>query len=195
MARWGSSGADRRRGHTSRFLVIIAVVAVAFFPDVAGAKLLLPPNGGAPLPQPGVAATDCKPTLSYKGDKAVAPACAPIPVKRAVRAANRIRKKPYVWGGGHGFGSAGGFDCSGAVSYVLRGAKLLKVPRTSGALTVWRSPGRGRWLTVNANAGHAFIIIGGKRFDTSGPGASGPRWRKSQRTFSKAFVKRHAKGL
>ncbi len=33
---------------------------------------------------------------------AYAPACAPATVKSAIWAANTLRRKPYVWGGGHG---------------------------------------------------------------------------------------------
>ena len=38
-----------------------------------------------------------------------------------IAAANKIRNKPYVWGGGHGNWNDKGYDCSGAVSYALHG--------------------------------------------------------------------------
>ena len=51
----------------------------------------------------------------------------------------------------------------------------------------WGERGRGKWVTVYTNPGHAFIVIAGLRFDTgcaattfgaSIPG-SGPRWGKT----------------
>ena len=41
----------------------------------------------------------------------------------------------------------------------------------------WGEPGRGQWITVYTNPGHAYVVIAGLRFDTSGPGERGPRWR------------------
>src|SRR4051794_9367245 len=46
---------------------------------------------------------------------AYAPSNAPDSVKSAIWAANQIRHKPYVWGGGHGSFSDSGYDCSGTV--------------------------------------------------------------------------------
>lgn len=132
---------------------------------------------GTPSQPPCEAAVQLKPS-----GRADAPDCAPDFVQRAVQAANAIRHRPYVWGGGHSLGHSHGYDCSGAVSYVLRRAQLLRIPRTSGALMSWGRRGRGRWITVYANAGHAYMTIGGARFDTSGPGERGPRWRSSRRS-------------
>ena len=64
-------------------------------------------------------------TLSGDGRTAVAPADAPPAVQKAVAAANQITDKPYRYGGGHGRWKDRGYDCSGAVSYVLHGAGLL----------------------------------------------------------------------
>jgi hypothetical protein len=56
----------------------------------------------------------------------------------------------------------------------------------STALASYGLPGPGRFVSIYANSGHAFIYVGGLRFDTvfdrsydSGPnsGKSGPRWR------------------
>ena len=42
----------------------------------------------------------------------------------------------------------------------------------------WGEPGRGRWLTVYANPGHVYMVVGGLRFDTSGrAGRRGSRWQ------------------
>jgi hypothetical protein len=104
-------------------------------------------------------------------------------VKRAIWAGNRIRHKPYVWGGGHGSFNDSGYDCSGAVSYVLHAAGLLNVPMDSSGFMSWGRGGWGRWITVFTNPGHAFIEIAGIRFDTSAEGdpnpppGSGPKWR------------------
>ena len=98
---------------------------------------------------------------------AYAPAMAPIQVQRAIWAGNKIRKKPYIWGGGHAAFKASGYDCSGSVSYVLHAAGLLKRPDDSSDFEGWGQRGTGEWITVYTNAGHAFIEIAGIRFDTS----------------------------
>lgn len=54
--------------------------------------------------------------------KAFAPQAAPAAVKRASSAANKIQGMPYQWGAGHAQLNDWGYDCSGATSYVLRGA-------------------------------------------------------------------------
>jgi cell wall-associated NlpC family hydrolase len=123
-----------------------------------------------------------------------APSDAPLAVRVAVRAANHLRHKPYVWGGGHGSFRARGYDCSGSVSYVLHAAGLLSFPEVSGALAHWGARGNGKWITVYANGGHAFMVIAGLRFDTSGRGASGPRWRPERR-WERGFHHRHPAGL
>ena len=64
------------------------------------------------------------------GTRAVAPASAPVAVKQVIAAANRIRTLPYIWGGGHGRWQDAGYDCSGAVSYALHGARMLTSPLT-----------------------------------------------------------------
>lgn len=111
--------------------------------------------------------------------KAIAPASAPQAVKDAIAAANRIDDKPYVYGGGH---RASGYDCSGAVSYVLgpKGADIVGSPMTSGGYAGFGSKGKGNWITWYGNNGHVFVVIAGLRFDTSMPddGKSGPGWSK-----------------
>jgi cell wall-associated NlpC family hydrolase len=125
---------------------------------------------------------------------ATPPSDAPQAVRLAIQAANRLRHKPYVWGGGHASFGARGYDCSGSVSYVLHAAGLLDSPEVSGALAHWGAKGEGRWITVYANAGHAFMVIAGLRFDTSGEGQSGPRWRAESR-WLRGFHRRHPAGL
>ena len=80
------------------------------------------------------------------------------------------------------------------MSYVLHAAGLLSFPEVSGALAHWGLMGEGKWITVYANAGHAFVVIAGLRFDTSGAGPSGPRWRADAR-WLRGFHRRHPAGL
>jgi hypothetical protein len=114
---------------------------------------------------------------------AYAPALAPIQVKRAIWAGNQIRRKPYIWGGGHMAFKAAGYDCSGSVSYVLHAAGLLKTPFDSSDFMAWGLSGLGSWITVYTNPGHAFVQIAGVRLDTSAEAdphpakGTGPRWR------------------
>ena len=118
---------------------------------------------------------------------ALPPAGAPKQVLKAIAAANRIHTRPYIWGGGHRSFKSKGYDCSGAVSYVLHAAGLLPSPLASGSLSRWGSPGVGSWITVYANRSHAWMTVAGLRFDTSGTGeslnqGSGPRWRFNMRS-------------
>jgi cell wall-associated NlpC family hydrolase len=133
-------------------------------------------------------------TLSADGRTAVAPADAPQQVKDAIAAANQITRKPYRYGGGHGSFQDSGYDCSGAVSYALHGSGLLKRPLDSSGFMSWGERGRGQWISVYAHSGHAYVVIAGLRFDTSGRGEDGPRWRPESRS-SRGFTVRHPEGL
>jgi cell wall-associated NlpC family hydrolase len=113
----------------------------------------------------------------FRDGIAYAPAAAPLEVQQAVWAANDLLDKPYVYGGGHKSFRAAGYDCSGTVSYALNGAGLLDVPLDSSSFMSWGAAGKGTWITVYTNPGHAFVVIAGLRLDTSGPGEKGPRWR------------------
>jgi peptidoglycan hydrolase CwlO-like protein len=114
-------------------------------------------------------------------------------VARVVAAANQIASTPYVWGGGHG-GASGGYDCSGSVSYALAAGGLLSSPLDSTGFMSWGEPGPGRRITVYANAGHAFMIVDGRRFDTSALSGGGTRWTSAGRSTA-GFVARHPPGL
>ena len=130
------------------------VAPLAAEATVAGAEAVLQPNG-----------------------LAAAPAAAPPAVKAAIAAANSIATTPYVWGGGHGSWYSYGYDCSGAVSFALYGAGLLDTPLTSGSLESYGEPGPGKWITIYANATHAYVVIAGLRWDTVGDAnGTGPRW-------------------
>lgn len=131
--------------------------------------------------------------------RAIPPRNAPRVVRRVINAANRIRSKPYVWGGGHGRRWWDrGYDCSGAVGYALHGGGLLNSPMTSGSMEKLWEAGAGRWITIYANGGHVYAVIAGLRWDTAGNsrGVSGPRWHKSLRAAARGrFVVRHPEGL
>jgi cell wall-associated NlpC family hydrolase len=114
-------------------------------------------------------------------------------VGRVIAAANQIASTPYVWGGGHG-GASGGYDCSGSISYALAAGGLLASPLDSTGFMSWGEPGPGRRITVYANAGHAFMIVDGRRYDTSALSGGGTRWTSSMRSTA-GFVARHPPGL
>jgi peptidoglycan hydrolase-like protein with peptidoglycan-binding domain len=117
-----------------------------------------------------------------------------ILLRRAVAAGNRIAFKPYIYGGGHGSFRAAGYDCSGSVSYVLHGMGRLDTPMDSGELMSYGKPGPGRYVTIYANSGHAFMVINGRRYDTSGRSSSGSRWGPGRRSTA-GYVARHPSGL
>ena len=119
---------------------------------------------------------------------------APRAVVRAIRAGNKLQDKPYRYGGGHQSFVDTAYDCSGTVSFALHGGRLLPSPLDSSSLMRWGMAGPGSWITVYANAGHAYAVIAGLRLDTSGTGGRGPRWLTVQRDPS-AFVARHPAGL
>ncbi len=125
--------------------------------------------------------------------EASAPASAPQAVKDVIAAANSIADTPYVWGGGHGSFESSGYDCSGSVSYALHGGGLLESPLDSTGLETWGEPGPGRWITVYANSGHAWMVVAGIAFDTSG--GAGPRWHDPWASSPEGFIARHPAGL
>ena len=189
----------------SRNTLLRALGALVAFACLVGATVAAPgaaaqtPTGGAvftpPPPPPAKAA--------LVDGRVIAPASAPTRVKRVIEAANRIVEKPYIYGGGHKAYLSGvldaGYDCSGAVSYALYGGRFLRSPLPSGSLMGWGQEGTGRWITVYANGGHAYVVVAGLRFDTSmrdpdAPGPStGPRWSRTLRR-SSSFVARHPGG-
>ena len=132
-----------------------------------------------------------------RGGIAHAPSRAPENVKNAIWAANSLRRKPYVWGGGHGSFHDYGYDCSGSVSYALHGAGLLAAPLPSSDLMRYGERGRGRWITIYSRPGHTFAVIAGLRFDTTDLGRGGdvgPRWYAEGRD-TRGYVARHPAGF
>jgi len=173
-------------------LIAVAVFAVlALMPAGASASC----EGGGLTP----AEVDmCTPTPKARllpNGMLVPPKSAPARVKRVVAFANRIRTKPYVFGGGHARWWDRGYDCSGSVSYALHGGEFLESPMPSGPMERWGLGGEGRWITVYANGGHAYAVIAGYRWDTSGDAnGTGPRWHEDLRD-NVGYVVRHPAGF
>jgi peptidoglycan hydrolase-like protein with peptidoglycan-binding domain len=144
-----------------------------------------------------------KATINADGT-ASAPTGAPQIVTQVIAAANQIIAKPYHYGGGHSSFSDSGYDCSGAVSYALHGGGLLSSPEDSSGLESYGSSGTGKWITVYADAGHAWVVVAGIAFDTANyggpniPSGSGPRWRSNPTGNLRDggdYVVRHPSGL
>ncbi len=147
----------------------------------------MPVPAGTPPPlTPGETANYISPS------QASAPSAAPAAVQAAIGAANSIATTPYIWGGGHGSFSSSGYDCSGSVSFALHGGGFLSSPLDSTGLETWGVPGPGRWITVYANSGHAWMTIAGLAFDTVG--GPGPRWHSSPVDSTAGFIARHPAG-
>ena len=187
-------GAARR---TPALCISIAVSALVAALLVVAAPAQAAAPGGVGTTTPEVAPPTAPPgkAIIVRG-RAIPPADAPPAVKQVIAAANKIRTKPYIYGGGHGRWWDAGYDCSGAVSFALHGANLITSPMPSGPMTGWGSPGKGRWITVYANGGHAYAVIAGLRWDTAGnTSGTGPRWHKSLRAAASGpFVARHPDG-
>ena len=130
--------------------------------------------------------------------RAAAPKKAPVPVKRAIWAANQLRSKPYRYGGGHKSFEDRGYDCSGTVSYVLGAAGLISSPISSSEFRIYGQRGRGKWITIYAREGHTFAVIAGLRLDTTPWDNSSnrwaPRWQTTDR-LPRGFEARHPIGL
>jgi hypothetical protein len=147
------------------------------------------------------------------GGTAAAPTDAPAAVKAAIAAGNELIDKPYLYGGGHSqplSSVASAYDCSSSVSFVLHGAGVFgNWPEDSTQLESYGQAGPGRWITVYANAGHAFVAVAGIVLDTAWYSPvqptepnSGPRWQPASIVAPQyaddpygAFVQRHPAGL
>lgn len=188
----------RTRGNQQlKLFVALAITASLFAASSASAAdesggAQFDPNATAKSTTPTIAGSKAK--LSKDGRTALIPEDAPQNVQDAIAAANEIAGKPYLWGGGHASFKAKGYDCSGAISYALHGGKLLSSPLDSTSFMSWGHGGRNAWVTIYTNPGHAYIILAGLRFDTSGVGGKGPRWRPEARS-SSGFKVRHPKVL
>jgi hypothetical protein len=134
---------------------------------------------------------------------------APAAVKHMVAAGNRLFGASYLYGGAHGTPLSQlepAYDCSSAVSYVLHaGGVFGEYAEDSTELESYGEPGPGSYVSIYANAAHAFMYVGGLRFDTveapeydSGPnsGKPGPKWRVSASVPNwSTWTVRHPRGL
>jgi peptidoglycan hydrolase CwlO-like protein len=128
------------------------------------------------------------------GGTAQAPPGAPAAVSLVIAAGNAIAGLPYLYGGGHAGFKDSAYDCSGSVSYALAAAGLVSAPMASGPFMSWGEAGPGKWITVYANQGHAYMVVAGWRFDTSALSQGGTRWSRDLRS-NAGFVARHPPGL
>ena len=128
------------------------------------------------------------------GGTAQAPPGAPAAVGLVIAAGNAIAGLPYLYGGGHAGFKDTAYDCSGSVSYALAAAGLVSSPMASGPFMSWGQAGPGKWITVYANYGHAFMVVAGWRFDTTALRGGGTRWTRQMRPTG-GFVARHPPGL
>jgi cell wall-associated NlpC family hydrolase len=183
-----------------RTLALTAVLASVGASSASAAAL----SGGVTIDQAPVPDSVKYPTVDgtvaklQKDGTAAAPALAPDAVKKAIWAGNKLIGKPYRYGGGHRRFNDTGYDCSGTVSYALKGGNLLASPLDSSSFMSWEEAGKGDWITVYTNPGHAFVVIAGLRLDTSATGDpsgnKGPRWRPTLRS-TKGFTARHPEGF
>lgn len=173
-----------------RAALLFALIWTAAAPSARAEQI---PWGAGCKPVPaGATRTAANCGASLVAGEAIPPPGAPAAVKQVIAAANQIRHRPYVWGGGHSSFSSHGYDCSGAVGYALHGGGLLDATMVSGQLASWGEAGAGKWITVFANREHVFMVVAGLRFDTRGdpPGVSGPRWHRAWVT-PRGFAARH----
>lgn len=124
--------------------------------------------------------------------------------KAALKAAKQLGKAgfPYSWGGGHdaafspgGEGENGGpgYDCSGAVSYVLHKMGVLKSPLSSGDMGSVLKPGPGA-VTVYYNGEHTFMYLAGYGFWGTSVGDSGAGGIGKHPNPSKAYLSQYSVG-
>jgi peptidoglycan hydrolase-like protein with peptidoglycan-binding domain len=150
----------------------------------------------ATAPNPTTTATTA-PTTGTGGPSAATTTptgTASVEIAAMIAAGNAIATTPYIYGGGHGSFSSTGYDCSGSVSYVLHAAGLLSSPEDSTGLESYGAAGPGRYVTIYANAGHAFMVINGRRFDTIALAETGTRWSSTVGSTA-GYVVRHPVGL
>ncbi len=80
------------------------------------------------------------------------------------------------------------------MSYALHGGGLLSSPEDSSALESYGEPGPGKYITIYANAEHAWMVVDGKRFDTIAQQETGTRWSSSMMSTA-GYVARHPDGM
>jgi cell wall-associated NlpC family hydrolase len=172
---------DKLKGQEKSLVEALQVPAPA--PAAADAPSSPAPTENVPAPNGSTASINSDGT-------ATPPAGAPQAVKDVIAAGNQITNTPYVYGGGHGSFESSGYDCSGSVSFALHGGGFLSSPLDSTGFMTWGDPGPGQWITVYSNPGHAYMVVAGIRFDTSG---APPRWQASLRD-NAGYVATHPAG-
>ena len=182
----------------------------------AAIAVSLTPASGAGAACPVAAPVTSGPVARLLGDGiAQAPAGAPVVVQAAIAAGDRIIDTAYSQERNPNMLTVvqSAYDCSGSTDFVLSTAGLGGpqvevgggVAGDSGMLETYGDPGPGRWITVYASAGHAFIEIAGLVLDTAhyaqtAPGGSGPRWQPAsiipaQLRDGNTWTVRHPPGL
>jgi hypothetical protein len=188
--------------HRNLPALAVVVVLTVVLPSQASARTSISSTaaGGiaieqqAPVPPPRpVEEPGSEATLTARG-LALAPADAPQEIKAVIAAGNAIAKTPYKWGGGHARYRDSGYDCSGSVSFALRAAKLLRGSLNSSGFMSWGQRGRGAWITIRSNPGHAYMVVAGLRFDTSARSIGGSRWTDQMRS-ARGFRGTHPVGF
>jgi cell wall-associated NlpC family hydrolase len=182
------AGASGAANHTQPAVVSVGPSSAGLAQPVSDATVR------RELKASGLTARAGQATLTPDG-LAISPADAPAAVQAIIAAGNQIAHLPYRFGGGHGTFFDTAYDCSGSVSFVFAAAGLLNTTVTSGQLMSWGLPGRGKWITVFAAAGHTFMYVAGLRFDTVALAQSGSRWSNRPATEGGGFVARHPLGL
>ena len=177
-----------RPGRLAALCVVAGLALAAPTPALAGSG----GTGVNPTPRT-VAGAKAKLVNGF----AVAPKSAPGPVKRVIAAANHIAKgHPYCLGGGYAHWHSPCYDCSSSVSYALHGGNLIGHPMSPTYLERWGRASKGKWITVYANSGHAWMTIAGLRFDTAGTKGQGPGWAKGLGwEATQSYTSRHKSGL
>jgi cell wall-associated NlpC family hydrolase len=181
---------------------IVPYVAASANASTSAAATVSTGGSAVPVSAPIIPA---KPELLVPGTRAkvingqaAAPMSAPASVQAMIWTANKIIGLPYIFGGGHASFTARGYDCSGTVSFALHGADLLSTPEDSSEFESWGGGGIGQWVTIFANAGHAYMDIAGVRLDTSAADdpsdQQGPRWRPLRHANS-GYTVRHPVSL
>ena len=134
------------RQSSRKFHVVLALVVAM----VGSAFAIAPAGASASCNFGGLTAAEtdlCTPAANASllaSGELIAPAGAPAKVKAVIAAANRIRLRPYIYGGGHASFASRGYDCSGSVSFALHGGNFLTSPLPSGPLESWGEEGEGR---------------------------------------------------
>lgn len=182
--------------HRTAFQKPVTTLTRNFF--LVGAALIwvtsLPAANPFPVLGPIVAGSQA----SLRGGQACAPEKAPLPVKRAIWAANQLRLKPYRYGGGHKSFIDNAYDCSGTVSYALGAAGLIPSPMSSSDFRRFGESGQGKWITIYARNGHTFAVIAGLRLDTTPYRTAHDHWQpgwQSTPRFPSGFAARHPVGF